>query len=253
MAKITRKAFTRKKIIIGLSVFAAVTIVAVGVSVLALSQPTYIDNESSLNVGTVSSSGSNFVNGDTKIYVTGDETKSLPAIYRFEPEKDDNEGRVRFIDQSEVLSLTVEAVIDHSERLSFVSALTKCRDSNNIIRIQTAVSKGYIELPESFTFSETELNIYNAGDDVVLSDYFHVLKNETTSVGARLTFAYDIAFKWGSFFNHKNPGRYFDEDNLELPTGDANSPAGQDTVSGVLKDLKNLLNGIELDLWLTAK
>ena len=253
MAKITRKAFTRKKIIIGVSVFTAITLVAVGVSLVALSQPVYFDNESSLNVGTVSSSGSTFMDGNTRIYVTGDATKSQVPIYRFEPEKDDNEGRVKCVDQAEVLSLTVEAVLEHSERLNFISALTKCKSPDDVNRLQTAVNKGYIELPESFTFTETELNVYNAGDDVALSEYFHVLKKETVSLGERLTFAYDVAFKWGSFFNHKNPSRYYDEDNLELPTGDANSPVGQDTVSGVLKDLKNLLNGIQLDLWLTAK
>lgn len=253
MAKITRKAFTRKKIIGGVIAFSAVTIVAVAAAAIVLSRPVEFKNDGYLTVGTVSSQGGTFIQNSTRIYATGDSTKSTPPVYRFEPEEGDNTGRVKCVDYSEVLSLTIEASIEHSERLSFVAAKVLTNELSGEYKIKTAVSKGYIELPEALTFTDTELNIYNVASGTILSPCLHNVIVEEISNGKRLSFAYDVAFRWGSFFNHKNPSVYYDEDNLDLPIGTDDSPAGSDTVIGVLKDLRNLLNGIELTLWLTAK
>ena len=252
MAKITRKAFVRKKIIGGIIAFTAVTLVAVGVSAIVLSQPTYIDSTTSISVSTTSSESVTFEKNKTNAYVTGDTTKTSAPIYRFEPDKNDNEGRVRFTDVSEVLSITVDASINHAERLSQITAMVLTKRVADEDRIKAAVTKGYIELPEAFTFTESETKIYDMIYDTS-SDYFHDKEFKELTVGRNLSFSYDIAFKWGSFFEHKNPSIYFDEEGSSIPMGDDNSSAGSNTVRGILKELRALLNGIELNLWLTAK
>ena len=187
-----------------------------------------------------------------RVYVTGDDTQSINPIFRFEPQADDNEGRVRYSSgASEILSLTVEASIEHIERLSFITAMTQCKTQAGDYKLHSAIEKGYIIAPESFTSDETETSIYNVVNNIEISDYFK--KVDDGDNANKLTFTYEIAFQWGSFFNFKNPCKYYDEDNLDLPTGSDTDPAGQTTVSAVLKDLRTLLNGIELNLYLTAK
>ena len=193
-----------------------------------------------------------FEKNKTNAYVTGDTTKSSAPIYRFEPDKNDNEGRVRFTDVSEVLSITVDASINHAERLSQITAMVLTKRVADEDRIKAAVNKGYIELPEAFTFTESETKIYDMIYDTS-SDYFHDKEFKELTVGRNLSFSYDIAFKWGSFFEHKNPSIYFDEEGSSIPMGDDSSAAGSNTVRGILKELRALLNGIELNLWLTAK
>ena len=252
MAKITRKAFTRKKIIIGVAIFAGVTLLAVGVTAIALSNPIFYDNTSSINVEPIDNGGGTFVRNATKLYVTGDESQSISPIYRFEPLSDDRDGRVRYTNgNSEILSLTVEASIEHIERLSFITAKTECKTDEGKQKLLSAIEKGYIIAPESFTSDDTDINVYNIATDTKVSNYFN--KDESKSSANRLTFTYDIAFQWGSYFNYKNPCKYYDEDNLDLPIGNANSPIDQTTVYGVISDLQSLLNGVELNLYLTAK
>lgn len=251
MAKITRKAFIRKKMI-GLAItFTAITLAAVGVLTIVLSSATHINNSASISVGMVDAEEEFFVKKETKIRVTGDETYLDAPVYRFEPAKDDNEGRVRFVDVSEVLSLTVEGTINHAQKLSSITAMVMCKDTSNNNKIKTAVEKGYIELPEALTYDKAELPIYNGSTTTTISSCFHVIENE----GGLLKFGYDVAFKWGSFFRNMNPSLYFDLDDVkdEIPLGDSSSPSGSNTVIGILSELHSLLNGIELNLWLTAK
>ena len=102
--------------------------------------------------------------------------------------------------------------------------------------------------------AEQQLKIYDANDSS--ANKINIVQNsidQSSGVGT-FRFTYEVKFQWGTFFNGKNPGVYFDEDEsgLALPTGDAESEVDQNTVAGVLKDLRKNLNDIKFDLIIRA-
>ena len=257
MSKITGKSYRRKKIVMGAVLFGSVGLVSTGFAAWVLAAPTSSTKETSVEVGTITDKNMAFEN--VELYRTADGSDS--TVYRFEPLASDLSGRVRYSGEAECISLTFSATINHSENLGDITAQLLYKsggeadsnlDANGIV---SAVNKHYVVAPEAFTLnSEQQLKIYDV-NNAPADNKIQIISNQTDGSGVgTFKFKYEVKFQWGSFFNGKNPGVYFDEDaaGLALPTGDANSAVDQTTVAGVLQDLRKNLNDIKFDLIVRA-
>lgn len=255
MSKITGKSYRRKKIIMGAVLFGSIGLVSTGFAAWVLAAPTNTGKETSVEVGTITDKNMAF--SDVDLYRTDNSSSS--TVYKFEPLATDLSGRVRFAGDGECISLTFSATINHSENLGDITAQLLYKsggtaDSGDTNGIESAVKKHYVVAPEAYTLNaEQQLKIYDANDSS--ANKINIVSNTTDQSGVgTFRFTYELKFQWGSFFNGKNPGVYFDEDEagLALPTGDANSEVDQSTVAGVLKDLRKNLNDIKFDLIIRA-
>ena len=255
MSKITGKSYRRKKIVMGAVLFGSIGLVSTGFAAWVLAAPTNTSKETSVEVGTITDKNMAF--SDVDLYRTDNSSSS--TVYKFEPLTSDLSGRVRFAGDGECISLTFSATINHSENLGDITAQLLYKsggtaDSGDANGIESAVKKHYVVAPEAYTLNaEQQLKIYDANDSS--ANKINIVSNTTDQSGVgTFRFTYELKFQWGSFFNGKNPGVYFDEDEagLALPTGDANSEVNQNTVAGVLKDLRQNLNDIKFDLIIRA-
>ena len=255
MSKITGKSYRRKKIIMGATIFGGVALVSTGFAAWVLAASTNTKKDSSVEVGTVADKNMAF--SDVDLYRT--DNNSLSTVYKFEPLQSDLSGRVRYAGEGECISLTFSATINHSENLGTITAQMLyleggTADEGDLNGIESAVKKHYVVAPEAYTLNaEEQLTIYDVKNTSL--NKVSIVSNTTDQSGVgTFKFTYEVKFQWGSFFNEKNPSLYFDEDEagLALPTGDANSETNQETVAGVLKDLRKNLNGVRFTLMVRA-
>ena len=255
MSKITGKSYRRKKIITGVVLFGSVALVSTGFAAWVLAAPTNSTKETSVEVGTITDKNMAFSNVD--LFRTSDGGST--TVYKFEPLQSDLSGRVRYSGSAECLSLTFSATINHSENLGDITAQLLYKtggtaDSGDANGIASAVRKNYIVAPEAYTVdADHQTKIYDRNDPT--ANKVVIVSNTTDDSGVgTFKFTYEVKFSWGSFFNSKNPGLYYDEDEagLAVPTGNSESPIDQTTVAGVLKDLRKNLNDIKFDLIVRA-
>ena len=244
MSKITRRSYKRKKIIMGAALFGAIGLVSTGFAAWVLSAPAVQDKTANLSVGVVDDKNMQFSNVIT--YKTGDVNKVEDNTYHFEPLATDNAGRVRYDGQNaEMLSLTVEGTLSHVQNLGSITAtMVAVADGD---KLDEAVTDEYVVAPE--TYKDT-VTLFNAG--VITNTAFTQIT--TGDADKTMVFTYEVKFAWGDFFEEMNPGLFFDDD----PTGQAfeqgsnTDTATDNTVAGHLNELHDLLDGIELQLTLTA-
>ncbi len=214
MKQLTKKAYTRKAIIIGSIAFSLIALTATGLAAFVLSASSESTPQGGLHVGIV----------DTKaIKINVDDAggdgampKDDKYIIDFDPKKDDNSGRIRWDNQNyERLSNTVTGNIDPASVLSTSKVTAKLTmgsyDSSTatwtdneamMTNFKNAASgeKQYIVLPDCFD-NEVELTTNN-------DNYKLTYRSEKDICDFSITFS----FNWGSFFNGMNPGNYYDDD-----------------------------------------
>lgn len=209
MKHLTKKAYSRKALTIGVAVFSVIALTATGLAAFILSSSAEKGATGGINVGGVSEKNVN-INFKGLKSPSSDQLKD-DYKFSFNPTKDDNKGRVRYDGaNSEQLSCIIEGTIDPAEVVSKVTVrldvLKKSTDSDNWVVDEEANSKfksaattgNYITLPECF------------GKDVEVTtgegDYSY------TTSDNKMNFTLKIAFGWGTAFNNMNPGNYYDED-----------------------------------------
>ena len=247
MSKITRRSYKRKKIIMGAALFGAIGLVSTGFAAWVLSAPANTQQNANLSVGAVSDKNMKFDNVVT--YKTGDANKVADNTYHFEPLATDNNGRVRYDGtNAEMLSLTVAGTLSHVQNLGKLSAQITIENATSKTNFDSALTKEYVVAPEAY--SDTAITLFES--NAVVSTNF---SQETTGDADKtMAFTYVVEFSWGDFFANANPGIYFDDvvAGQAYPQGSIDSPATEESVGGILKDLHDLLDQVELTLTLTA-
>lgn len=216
MKHLTKKAYSRKALTIGVAVFSVIALTATGLAAFILSSSAEKGATGGINVGGVSEKNVNIKIEDLK---SGDQ---LPDSYKFSfnPNKDDNKGRVRYDGtNSEQLSNTIKGSVDPAEVVSKITVrldvLKKSEDGETWVVDDNANSRfksaaetsNYITLPKCFA-NEVEVT---TGE----GDYSY------TTSDNKMNFTLKITFGWGAAFNNQNPGNYYDDD----PEGKAKSDA----------------------------
>lgn len=199
MAKITRKSYKRKKIVLGVSIFASIALISTGFAAWVIANEAKGGDKGNVVVGTVEDAAIKFVG-----------IKQSAKSFVFDCKKDDTKGRVYFQEETgkencgERLTITVSGGVLNPTHLK--SGTIKMEVPTSVTEATTA---NYIVLPncvnadQELTFTEytvKEGDQYNSSTDKVAVDT--VIK----------TFTYDITFEWGSVFGGKNPGEYYDDD-----------------------------------------
>lgn len=232
--RLTRRAYRRKLVMFGVSIFASVALTATGFAAWVLSSDSKQGENGSIHVGavedsTVSISNIEFVEGAL------DSEGNVIESFMFEPEKDDVDGRVIWNvdkpDQFENLGVAIQWDIVNYENagkvyVEFVIPVT----------VKNAIDKGYIQLAdEKWTLSETAVDatVFENGSEATKNGYVatYVIQNDlaaaktgensegslswkvTETAGVKTaTFTLQIAFEWGAHFGNENPSVAYDSD-----------------------------------------
>lgn len=251
MSKITRRAYKRKKIIMGASLLGGVGLVSTGFAAWVLSSSTEVKPSASMSVGTVDDKNMEFTTPIT--YKTGDSNKASDSTFHFEPLASDTHGRVRYDgENAESLSITVEGQLLHAQNLGEMTVQLTVAEASKA-NFDSAVSKGYIVAPEAYLASALTVWSKPAGEgsgDVAGTEFTSTMSSEQAE--KTLSFTYVVEFAWGAAFGGENPGEYFDGAGSEVPQGHQGDAADAGTVAGILGDLHTLLDSVQLELVLTA-
>ena len=219
MAKITRRSYKRKKVVLGATLFASIALISTGFAAFVIANNADANKDGNVVVGTVKDAAIGFVG-----------VKQSADSFVFDCKADDNSGRVYYQDEGnggERLTITITGGITNPDYLRSGTIKMTVPDS-----VTAAVAANYIELPDCV---EEEQSLTFTEYTVVADDAFNT-STDKVAVGIKLKkFSYDITFKWGAAFKGMNPGKYFDED-VE------GSKVAYETVKSTMEDFYAKLN-----------
>ena len=241
MKKTTRKSFSRKAIVVVMSVFLTVSLTAVGFASWLISK-----DDSTVGTGNVTASDVS----DAILGVTID-TSKLGNV-NFGPDENDLTGNIRYNSESPdkaELEITVSGSIDKYKTLEKMSITVKCPDSiltaagytwtgADGTRVYTyKKEKAYIALPGCAVDKDGKFLPLTAGGETTKALDFEngnaLFKGTDEN---KKTFETKISFGWGALFEGKNPGRYLDGEDGTLSDENKNAllaiiNAGKDVTS----------------------
>ena len=206
MAKITRKSYRRKRVVLGAVLLGGVALVSTGFAAWVLSANASETVTSNIKVGVINDT-------DMKISITS----GLNTTISFNAASDDNTGRIRYSASdgvpAENLTVTIAGEIQHAD---YLSSLTIKMDE--IPQITAAIDANYIALVNEEGWYGNELTI------------------STTGEGSTKSFSYKLGFKWGTAFGEVNPSIYYD---------DAGSSISDEDMKSQLVAFKKVICGLE--------
>ena len=203
MAKLTKKSYQRKAMVMGGIIFASCALFATGFAAFVVSSSASHGIGGKVNVGTISDKSITFT--DVKLSVSN---------FSFDAKKDDNSGRVRWDGtNSENLKTTVTGKFSPSNyvseftvelRLGTWSGSSKdvTVDTDAEARIDAAVEAKYIVAPECYK-NPVPLSFSGKGIQITETDGENGVKVAS--------FTYEIAFQWGEHFKGMNPSEFYDQ------------------------------------------
>lgn len=195
MAKLTKKGFKRRKIIIGVSTLAAIGLVSTGFASWVVSQNASEETSGNVSIATITN--------QTVSFSKPTFTNSLDTI-KFDAAKDDKTGYFMWDGtNSDNLSVSFSTTITNASNLAGVkvSMYAYTLDSSKEVKntsIEAAATANYIVLPTCYS---------TAGDTINTSSSSNFT---TTDNGSSYTFNYTASFAWGSAFGSLNPSVYLD-------------------------------------------
>ncbi len=245
MARITRKSYKRKKIVLGLCMFASVALISTGFAAWILSADANSEHDGNITVGMVSDGTVEF----GKVEYSADD-------FRFDADKNDDKGRLKydskFENDYERLTVTVSGYVTNAD---YLDKITVSMDVSDQVKNAADVDK-YIELPECAldTVELDNTTIYTVtAEDVENDTYSGLAEGNKICI-----FSYDISFKWGEKFNNVNPGYYYDDPDTggaftTDETGKKAYTISNEEVKNVMDDVKTKLEtNAEYKITLTA-
>ena len=191
MARFTRRSYRRRKLFVGISLFASVALISTGFASWIISLNAKGEIGGDVNVGTVTDSSVTIeINRE---YEDEEKTREIKPRFVFGSDENDTTGRIRnngVETDFENLTINVSGKIKNCQ---YVTATTvELIVPEGVIK---AAEAGYIVLPECVVNGEGDTKT-----DLTL-----------TGTESEKTFNYDIKFEWGTKFGGFNPGVYYDE------------------------------------------
>ena len=229
MKKTTRKSFSRKAIVVVMSVFLTVSLTAVGFASWLIS-----NNDSKEGTGNVTASNVS----DAILGVTIKNAEKLGTI-NFGPAKNDTTGNIRYneaeAEDFENLKITVSGSIDKYKTLEKMSITVKCPDSILAAAGYTWNAEGertyaydkkkaYIALPTCAVDTNGKvLPLPDGAGNTAPLEFENGNKVFTGEGENKKDFTTTISFGWGALFEGKNPGRYLDGEDGTLSEENKNA------------------------------
>ena len=207
VARLTRSSYRRKIITIGVSVFAAVALMATGFASWVLSSNANAPSEGGLQVGVVQEA-------NIEISVTGitGGAGDNHNEFAFEPLATDLSGKVKYGGEgtvSEALAITVTATIKNVQSVGKVYV-----DITLPAGVQKAIDEGYVTLvsPASRHYivgTESTIGDATKAASATLANDGYEYSYDSASGLA--TLKYVVKLGWGAKFGGMNPGLYYDD------------------------------------------
>ena len=204
MAKLTKKSYQRKAMVMGGIIFASCALFATGFAAFVVSSSASHGIGGKVNVGTISDKSITFT--DVKL--------SAPN-FSFDAKEGDNTGRVRWDGtNSENLETTVTGKFSPSDYVNEFTVELRLRNwdnSNKDVavnaaaekRIDEAVKAGYIVAPACYQHP-FKLSFSSEDPNAKIT----VAEENGVNVAS---FTYKIAFQWGEHFKGMNPSEFYDQ------------------------------------------
>lgn len=190
MARLTRKSFKRKRILLGLCMFLSIVLISTGFAAWVISTDANASTDGNVNVGTITEANMEFV-------------LDLPSDLEinFEPKEGDEDGRVTAgaDGKFEKLSFTIKGKVTNADYLKSVTVEFTVPKT-----VVDAANEKYIVLPEGFSENKT-----NDDGSITYSATIATTFDDSTSEATLTDFI--VEFKWGEKFGGVNPGVYYDE------------------------------------------
>ena len=211
MAKLTRKSYQRKAMVVGATAFAGIALMATGFAAWVISSSATKNVPGNVNVGVVS---------DKSIKLT---VNSITDKFSFDSKKDDKTGRVRCDGKNwENLSITVSGEYTNPDMVNKFNIALRMGtvasedadpefDTEAETRFTNAAAEPnkYIVLPACFGPAGVDFNTTGeTGEGKTLT---------VASDKSKATFSYTISFAWGDHFKdtlgtneNLNPSEFYD-------------------------------------------
>lgn len=263
MAKLTKKSYRRKRMLMGLALFMSVALISTGFAAWVISSSVEKESNSNVQVGTISDKSI----GLTVELLDVDGDKVPEDMIKFEPNKDDNSGRVRYEGkriEDESGLVTYSSPNYESLKLSLKITVTDPSNYLDKLSIQLLELQPVLEGQEiKSEYSEVEYTnsfLYKAAQPredgktyIVVPEWVgddaHIITDklsEPDEKGTR-TCTFPIEFGWGTLFDGINPGYYYDGVDANGENEDVTSDGYKEcakTVVDNLVDLRRLIYGI---------
>ena len=238
----TRRSFRRKLIMFGVSVFASLAITATGFATWVLSADASRNTEGGIEIASVSDASISIEN-----LAFLDTNGQAPITnFKFEPAKDDDQGRVKTDGEFEDMDIRIGWTIENYEYVASTFIEFKIPEG-----VYNAMQKGYLELPSSFARKNDSngLHVIETVDGVNYYVYQFNAPAITASgntpdellswtvSGENVDFILTLKFNWGDAFANTNPSIYYDQNAEGLA-------ADFDTVKATLIDIKATIFGL---------
>ena len=224
MARLTKRSYKRKRIAIGLTLFASVALVSTGFAAWIVSSTARQEGNGSVSMGQITDAA-------LKIEI---QNKDNLGSFTFGPLANDKRGLVKYDEregESENLSITINGTFENAQYLNNLTIkLDEVLGEGQASRIQAAVDAGYIVAPACFTEEVTIITngaITQVGEENAKTNMPGVTYSQA---GTNATFSYTISFEWGSKFEGVNPGCYFDREKYNV-NSDTWTPIVEDTLN----------------------
>ncbi len=232
MAKLTKKSYQRKAMVMGGIIFASCALFATGFAAFVVSSSASHGIGGKVNVGTISDKSITFT--DVKLSETN---------FSFDAKEGDNTGRVRWDGtNSEKLETTVTGKFSPSDYVNEFTVelrLGTWSDSNKDVtvdtdaekRIDEAVKAGYIVAPECY---QHPFKLSFSSED----------PNAKITVAENVaSFTYKIAFQWGEHFNHMNPSEFYDQTGIAASYPDEGEKSYRNDLNKFYKTMTGVDSG----------
>lgn len=211
MAKLTRKSYQRKAMVVGATAFAGIALVATGFAAWVISSSATKNVQGNVNVGVVS---------DKSIKLT---VNPITDKFSFDSKKDDKTGRVRCDGKNwENLSITVSGEYTNPDMVNKFNIALRMgtvasedadpvfdTDAEGRFTAAAAEPNKYIVLPTCFGAAGVDFDTNGVAEE-----------GKTLTVAtdkSKATFSYTISFAWGDHFKdtedtnkNLNPSEFYD-------------------------------------------
>lgn len=236
--KLTRKSYKRNIVVFGLMLFMGIALVSTGFATWVLSQDTSTTASGNVEVGVISDNELKIENLKYYTVYTEDEKVEVTESnleFNFEPTAEDTSGRVKNDGSNfEQMNLYIVGEISPTDFIDDFTVQVTLPAG-----VEKAIEEGYIALDANTAKYATK----DAGGTTVIGA--NVIEGGTVVAGFEVItspeegvfqFVVHVGFVWGTKFNAKNPGIYYDEDETGKTVAYAD-------VKAALQNLRSAVHG----------
>lgn len=172
-----------------------------------------------------------------------------PNKVTYDAKQNDNQGRIQYKASStngESLKFIATGTLNKCEYVGKVDFSLLIKDSKEKAIYDNLVKKGYVKEPNFKSLSIYD-NVTPTIDENNIGYYW-----TTNTIGGVRNFKVIDTFLWGAKFNYKNPGEFFDSNDISLTDNKIGNDYSYTEICDILDDLYKL-NDINYTIVATAK